>query len=66
VAVAHKDISELRRRAAFRRKQSEIHARYTATPADTEIIVVQLRLARELGREPTPEELAAEFGTSSD
>jgi len=34
--LAHKDISDLRRRAAFRRKQSEIHARYTATPADTE------------------------------
>jgi RNA polymerase primary sigma factor len=32
--------------------------------AITEIIVVQRRLARELGREPTPEELAAEFGTS--
>jgi RNA polymerase primary sigma factor len=32
--------------------------------AVTEIIVVQRRLARKLGREPTPEELAAEFGTS--
>jgi RNA polymerase primary sigma factor len=31
--------------------------------AITEIIIVQRRLARELGREPTPEELAAEFGT---
>jgi RNA polymerase primary sigma factor len=31
-----------------------------------EIIVVQRRLARELGREPTPEELAAELGTSPD
>jgi RNA polymerase primary sigma factor len=31
--------------------------------AITEIVVVQRRLARELGREPTPEELAAEFGT---
>jgi RNA polymerase primary sigma factor len=28
------------------------------------IIIVQRRLARELGREPTPEEVAAEFGTS--
>jgi RNA polymerase sigma factor (sigma-70 family) len=34
--LAHKDISDLRRRTAFRRKQAEIHARYTATPADTE------------------------------
>jgi RNA polymerase primary sigma factor len=34
--------------------------------AVTEIIVVQARLARELGREPTPEELAAEFGTRPD
>jgi RNA polymerase primary sigma factor len=34
--------------------------------AITEIIVVQRRLARELGREPTPEELAAELGPSSD
>ena len=32
--------------------------------AITEIVIVQRRLARELGREPTPEELAAEFGTS--
>ena len=32
--------------------------------AITEIVVAQRRLARKLGREPTPEELAAEFGTS--
>jgi RNA polymerase sigma factor (sigma-70 family) len=31
-----------------------------------EIAVVQRRLSRELGREPTPEELAAELGTSPD
>ena len=31
--------------------------------AITEIVKAQRRLARELGREPTPEELAAEFGT---
>jgi RNA polymerase sigma factor (sigma-70 family) len=31
-----------------------------------EIAAVQRRLARELGREPTPEELAAEFGTRPD
>jgi RNA polymerase primary sigma factor len=34
--------------------------------AISEIAVVQRRLSRELGREPTPEELAAELGTSSD
>ena len=33
--------------------------------AISEIAVVQRRLSRELGREPTPEELAAELGTSS-
>jgi RNA polymerase primary sigma factor len=45
--------------------------RTTRTPvhmakAIGEIAAVQRRLARELGREPTPEELAAEFGTSPD
>jgi RNA polymerase primary sigma factor len=39
---------------------------HTAEAIATEIVAVQRRLARELGREPTPEELAAEFGTSSD
>ena len=34
--------------------------------AIAEIIVAQRRLARELGREPTPEELAAELGTEPD
>ncbi len=34
--LAHKDISDLRRKAAFRRRQPEIHARYQAVPADTE------------------------------
>jgi RNA polymerase primary sigma factor len=34
--------------------------------AITEIAVVQRRLARELGREPTPEEMAAELGARSD
>jgi RNA polymerase primary sigma factor len=34
--------------------------------AITEIVVVRRMLARELGREPTPEEVAAEFGTSAD
>jgi DNA-directed RNA polymerase sigma subunit (sigma70/sigma32) len=31
-----------------------------------EIAAVQRRLFRELGREPSPEELAAELGTSPD
>jgi RNA polymerase sigma factor (sigma-70 family) len=44
-------------------------ARSTRSPvhvveAISEIILLQHRLARELGREPTPEELAAELGTS--
>jgi RNA polymerase sigma factor (sigma-70 family) len=39
---------------------------HAAEAIATEIVAVQRRLARELGREPTPEELAAEFGTSSD
>jgi RNA polymerase primary sigma factor len=34
--------------------------------AISEIAVIQRRLSRELGREPTPEELAAELGTSPD
>jgi DNA-directed RNA polymerase sigma subunit (sigma70/sigma32) len=31
-----------------------------------EITVAQRRLSRKLGRKPTPEELAAELGTSPD
>jgi RNA polymerase sigma factor (sigma-70 family) len=49
--LAHKDISDLRRRAAFRRRQPEIHARYTATPADTEaqaLNAIALARAREI------------------
>jgi RNA polymerase sigma-70 factor (ECF subfamily) len=34
--LAHKDISELRRREALRRKEPDIAARYTPTAADTE------------------------------
>jgi DNA-directed RNA polymerase specialized sigma24 family protein len=33
--LAHKDISDFRRREAFRRSQPEIHARYQAAAADT-------------------------------
>ena len=61
--LAHKDISDLRRRAAFRRKQSEIHARYTATPADTEaqaLNAIALDRAREIidGMPPRQQEIA--------
>ncbi len=34
--LAHKDISELRRKAAFRRREPEIHARYQGAATDTE------------------------------
>jgi len=34
--LAHKDISDFRRREAFRRRQPDIHARYQPTAADTE------------------------------
>jgi RNA polymerase sigma-70 factor (ECF subfamily) len=33
--LAHKDISDFRRKEAFRRRQRDIHARYQATAADT-------------------------------
>jgi RNA polymerase sigma factor (sigma-70 family) len=61
--LAHKDISDLRRRMAFRRKQSEIHARYTATPADTEaeaLNAIALARAREIidGMPPRQQEIA--------
>jgi RNA polymerase sigma factor (sigma-70 family) len=34
--LAHKDISDFRRREAFRRRKSDIHARYQPATADTE------------------------------
>jgi RNA polymerase sigma factor (sigma-70 family) len=49
--LAHKDISELRRKAAFRRKQPEIHARYQGVAADTEaeaLNAIALARAREI------------------
>jgi len=49
--LAHKDISDLRRKAAFRRREAEIHARYQATPADTEaqaLNAIALARAREI------------------
>jgi RNA polymerase sigma-70 factor, ECF subfamily len=49
--LAHKDISDLRRKAAFRRRQPEIHARYQAATADTEaqaLNAIALARAREI------------------
>jgi RNA polymerase sigma factor (sigma-70 family) len=61
--LAHKDISELRRRVAFRRRQPEIHARYRATPADTEaeaLNAIALARARQIidGMPPRQREIA--------
>ena len=61
--LAHKDISDLRRKAAFRRRQPEIHARYQATPADTEaqaLNAIALARAREIidGMPPRQREIA--------
>lgn len=61
--LAHKDISDLRRKAAFRRRQPEIHARYQATPADTEaqaLNAIALARAREIidGMPPRQKEIA--------
>jgi RNA polymerase sigma-70 factor, ECF subfamily len=61
--LAHKDISDLRRKAAFRRRQPEIHARYQATPADTEaeaLNAIALARAREVidGMPPRQQEIA--------
>ena len=33
--LAHKDVSDYRRKEAFRRREPDIQARYQATPADT-------------------------------
>lgn len=61
--LTHKDISGLRRKAAFRRRQPEIHARYQATPADTEaqaLNAIALARAREIidGMPPRQKEIA--------
>lgn len=61
--LAHKDISDLRRKAAFRRRQPEIHARYRATEADTEaqaLNAIALARAREIidGMPPRQKEIA--------
>jgi RNA polymerase sigma-70 factor (ECF subfamily) len=61
--LAHKDISDLRRKAAFRRREPEIHARYRATEADTEaqaLNAIALARAREIidGMPPRQKEIA--------
>ena len=61
--LAHKDVSDLRRKAAFRRRQPEIHARYQAAAADTEaqaLNAIALARAREIidGMPPRQKEIA--------
>jgi RNA polymerase sigma factor (sigma-70 family) len=61
--LAHKDISDLRRKAAFRRRHPEIHARYQGAPADTEaqaLNVIALARAWEIidGMPPRQKEIA--------
>ncbi len=49
--LANKDVSEFRRREAFRRRQPDIHARYLATTADTAaeaLNAIALKRAREI------------------
>ena len=49
--LANKDVSEFRRREAFRRRQPDIHARYQATEADTAaqaLNAIALQRAREI------------------
>jgi RNA polymerase sigma factor (sigma-70 family) len=55
--LAHKDISDFRRREAFRRRQPDIHARYQRTAADTEaeaLNAIALARAREIIEDMPP------------
>jgi len=55
--LAHKDVSALRHREAFRRRQPAIHARYQPTAADTEaeaLNSIALARARELIEDMPP------------
>jgi RNA polymerase sigma factor (sigma-70 family) len=57
--VANKNVSEFRRREAFRRRQSDIHVRYQPTGADTEaqaLNVIALKRAREIIGEMPPQQ----------
>ena len=86
--LAKKDISDFRRKEAFRRRHADIHARYQATAAwwirqaitramadqartiripvhmvevINKLARVQRQMLQDLGREPTPDELAVEL-----
>jgi RNA polymerase sigma factor (sigma-70 family) len=55
--LVNKDISDFRRREAFRRRQPDIHARYQATAADTAaqaLNAIALERAREIIEEMPP------------
>jgi RNA polymerase sigma-70 factor (ECF subfamily) len=55
--LANKDVSEFRRREAFRRRQPDIHARYLATAPDTAaqaLNAIALQRAREIIDEMPP------------
>jgi RNA polymerase sigma factor (sigma-70 family) len=61
--LANKDVSDFRRREAFRRRQPDIHARYQATAADTAaqaLNAIALERAREIieGMPPRQQEIA--------
>jgi RNA polymerase sigma-70 factor, ECF subfamily len=55
--LANKDVSEFRRKEAFRRRQADIQARYQATAADTAaqaLNAIALRRAREIIEDMPP------------
>jgi RNA polymerase sigma factor (sigma-70 family) len=55
--LAHKDISDFRRKEAFRRREPDIHARYQATAADTAaqaLNAIALAQAREIIEDMPP------------
>src|ERR1700689_3436526 len=55
--LANKDVSDFRRREAFRRRQPDIHARYQATAADTAaqaLNALALERAREIIEDMPP------------
>ncbi len=60
-ALAHKDVSDFRRKEAFRRRQPEIQARYQPTAADTAaqaLNAIALERAREIIEEMPPRQQA--------
>ena len=51
--LVNKDISDFRRKEAFRRRQPDIHARYQATAAEfMPLPIMEIRLARKISRIP--------------